>query len=48
MQILFGFQDVLEYVTTGLEPLPERATDAKTEAYKEANKKDFKAWFLTN
>jgi len=45
MKVIFGFQDVLEIVSNGIEALPENPTDVQRNAPKEAKKKDCKALF---
>jgi len=45
MKVIFGFQDVLEIVSNGIESLPENPTDVQRNAHKEAKKKDCKALF---
>lgn len=46
MKVLFGFQDVLEVVNSGVEELAAEATEAQRAAHKELKKKDYKALFL--
>jgi hypothetical protein len=45
MKVIFGFQDVLEIVSNGFEPLPENPTDVQRNTHREAKKKDCKALF---
>ncbi|WJX37062.1 hypothetical protein P8452_24874 [Trifolium repens] len=45
MLVLFGAQDVLEFVTDGYAPVAADATDAQKLAHKETKKKDQKALF---
>jgi len=45
MKVIFGFQNVLEIVSNGIEALPENPTDVQRNAHKETEKKDCKALF---
>lgn len=46
MKVLFGYQDVLDVITTGVTPLVEEATTVQQATHKEEKKKDYKALFL--
>ncbi|XP_050914572.1 uncharacterized protein LOC127129430 [Lathyrus oleraceus] len=46
MKVLFGYQDVLDVITTSVTPLVEEATAAQQATHKEEKKKDYKALFL--
>ena len=46
MKVLFGFQEVLEVVTKGIEELPVNATKAQRKTYLEDKKKDCKALYF--
>ncbi|XP_057452837.1 uncharacterized protein LOC130744689 [Lotus japonicus] len=46
MEVIFGFQDVLELVTSGYEALPENPTTEQTTAHREVKKKDLRALFI--
>lgn len=45
MRVIFGFQDVLEIVSNGIEALSENPIDVQRNAHKEAKKKNCKALF---
>ena len=42
MKVLFGYQDVLEVIKNGVNPLVEDAINAHQATHKEEKKKDFK------
>ena len=46
MKVLFGFQEVLEVVTKGIEELATNATKAQRKTYLEDKKKDRKALYF--
>jgi hypothetical protein len=46
MKVLFGYQDVLDVITTVVTPLVEKATASQQATHKEEKKKDYKALFL--
>jgi hypothetical protein len=46
MKVVFGYQDVMDQVTNGVEPITESSTDAEKATHKELKKKDFKALFI--
>ncbi|XP_045802838.1 uncharacterized protein LOC123896506 [Trifolium pratense] len=46
MKVLFNYQDVMDQVTNGVDPLTEGATENQRTQHKELKKKDFKALFI--
>ncbi|KAK2380157.1 hypothetical protein QL285_067878 [Trifolium repens] len=46
MKVVFGYQDVMDQVTDGVEPIAATATDTEKASQKEMKKKDFKALFI--
>lgn len=46
MRVLFGYQEVLEIVISGVTQLGAEATDIQRATYKEEKKKDYKSLFL--
>ncbi|XP_045810509.1 uncharacterized protein LOC123904949 [Trifolium pratense] len=46
MKVLFNYQDVMEQVISGVEPLSEGATEVQRTQHKELKKKDYKALFI--
>lgn len=48
MNVLFGYQYILEVIENYVNPLVEGATDAQRTAHKEEKMKDLKALYLTH
>lgn len=46
MKVLFGYQNVLEVIKNGVNPLDQGTTDARRATHKEERKKDFKTLFF--
>lgn len=46
MNVMFGYQDVLEVIQNDVNPLIKAATDAQRTAHKKEKTKDFKALYL--
>ncbi|XP_019435536.1 PREDICTED: uncharacterized protein LOC109342032 [Lupinus angustifolius] len=46
MKIIFGFQEVYEFVQNGYQEVGENANEAQRTSYRESKKKDYKALFL--
>ncbi|MCI03523.1 hypothetical protein A2U01_0024563, partial [Trifolium medium] len=46
MKVVFGYQDVMDQVSNGVEPILDTATEAEKLVHKEIKKKDFKALFI--
>jgi hypothetical protein len=40
MKVVFGYQDVWDFVQNGVTPIGDRATDEERVLYKDKNKKD--------
>ncbi|MCH99639.1 hypothetical protein A2U01_0020653, partial [Trifolium medium] len=46
MKVLFNYQDVMDQVTNGVEPIAATATETERTQHKELKKKEFKALFI--
>ncbi|GAU24898.1 hypothetical protein TSUD_116230 [Trifolium subterraneum] len=46
MKVVFGFQDVWDLVSSGVEPITESSSDVQKATFKEQKKRDYKALFI--
>lgn len=46
MKVLFGFQEVIDVIENGFQPLVQGASDAQKATHKEMKKQDSKAMFI--
>ncbi|GAU24164.1 hypothetical protein TSUD_83990 [Trifolium subterraneum] len=46
MKVVFGFQDVWDLVSSGVEPITESSSDVHKATFKEQKKRDYKALFI--
>ncbi|GAU43423.1 hypothetical protein TSUD_334860 [Trifolium subterraneum] len=46
MKVVFGFQDVWDLVSSGVEPIIESSSDVQKSTFKEQKKRDYKALFI--